>query len=217
MIYKKTKQGHFAYEEHLSILSPFYIARKALDREVKKFSHTESVLDVGSGGQPYRKYFNDYTSLERQGKSADYVYTTRFPFENKSFDTAICTQVLEHVFEPNSFLSEIRRVTRGRVLVTCPLIWGEHEQPNDYGRYTSFGLRHLMTKNGFKVVYQGKTCNNLSALFQIINTFIYSLTYKRRWTRILGKGICIPITLLGICFSGIKTDDIYLDNIIIAI
>ena len=33
-----------------------------------------------------------------------------------------------------------------------PLMWGEHEPPHDYYRYTRYGLRYLAEKVGFEVI-----------------------------------------------------------------
>jgi methionine biosynthesis protein MetW len=44
------------------------------------------------------------------------------PFEDDCFDLAVCIEVIEHLFEPQHALMEIRRVLRpgGRVIVTVP-------------------------------------------------------------------------------------------------
>jgi len=217
-MFRRTKQGCFWYDDNMffNILNPFYIARRGLKRAIESVKLDGKVLDVGAGSQPYKYLYKDYTSLEIEGKQADFNYTIRFPFGDKVFDSVLCTQVLEHVSEPNSFLSEIGRVTKGKILITCPLMWNEHEQPRDYMRYTSFGLRNLLLKNNFKIVEQRKIGGDLSAVFQLINVFIYSLTCNKRWTRIMGKIICVPFTLVGLSLSWIKTDDFYLDNLIVA-
>jgi methionine biosynthesis protein MetW len=47
---------------------------------------------------------------------------TDLPFEDASFDLVTCTEVLEHLFEPQNAVSEMVRVLRpgGRILVTVP-------------------------------------------------------------------------------------------------
>jgi ubiquinone/menaquinone biosynthesis C-methylase UbiE len=42
------------------------------------------------------------------------------PFPDRSFDLVVCTEVLEHVEDPAGALRELRRVSRGRLLVTVP-------------------------------------------------------------------------------------------------
>ena len=43
-----------------------------------------------------------------------------FPVENQEFDCAICIEVLEHIANPNSFLSEIARAIRQRAIFSVP-------------------------------------------------------------------------------------------------
>ena len=44
------------------------------------------------------------------------------PFEDGSFDTVLCTQVIEHVRTPNAVIAECARVLRpgGVLIVTAP-------------------------------------------------------------------------------------------------
>ena len=52
----------------------------------------------------------------RQSKPNEEV----FPVENQEFDCAICVEVLEHIANPNSFLSEIARAIRQRAIFSVP-------------------------------------------------------------------------------------------------
>lgn len=38
----------------------------------------------------------------------------------------------------------------GRLILTAPQSWREHEEPNDYFRFTRFGLRHLCKHAGLR-------------------------------------------------------------------
>lgn len=44
----------------------------------------------------------------------------KMPFEAGSFDYVICTEVLEHLPEPEKALKELMRVSTGRMLITVP-------------------------------------------------------------------------------------------------
>ena len=45
---------------------------------------------------------------------------TSIPFGDRSFDTVICTHVLEHVLDIRLAISELRRITRRRLIIVVP-------------------------------------------------------------------------------------------------
>jgi ubiquinone/menaquinone biosynthesis C-methylase UbiE len=76
------------------------------------------------------------------------------PCKDSSFDTVFSSQVLEHVPEPALMISEMGRVLRpgGLLILTAPHIWGIHEEPHDYFRFTRYGLSHLARKAGLQTL-----------------------------------------------------------------
>lgn len=94
----------------------------------------ESILDVGCGigafgrvlvpegydwtGCEVREDFCD--AVREVGLRAATVVGTTLPFEDASFGSAICIEVLEHIDDFNAFLAEIRRVVRRRVVFSVP-------------------------------------------------------------------------------------------------
>jgi len=44
----------------------------------------------------------------------------KLPFADRSFDTVVCTHVLEHILEFRQALSELRRVARRRLIIVVP-------------------------------------------------------------------------------------------------
>jgi len=215
-------------------LNPFYFARKELRLEIARFAPKMRgrLLDVGCGTKPYRTLFSaadKYDGLEidtpdnRIAKRADYFYDgNTFPFDDASYDGVICNQVLEHVFNPDRFLQEISRVLKpgGDLLLTVPFVWDEHEQPWDYARYSSFGLRGLLERNGFVVVEQRKTNADARVLFQLINAYLYKIlhTSNAKVNLVVCAVLMAPFTLLGIVLGKVLPDnpDLYLDQVVLA-
>jgi hypothetical protein len=71
-------------------------------------------------------------------------------------------------------VKEMYRVLKpgGKIMLTTPFIWNEHEVPYDYGRYTYFGLNHLFTKNGFNVVNQKRIVSGFTLFVVLISLYM---------------------------------------------
>ena len=215
------------------LVNPFYFARRGLLLAVRDLAPAihGRVLDVGCGNRPYESLFDssEYVGLEldtpenRQTKNADIYYDGKtFPIESGSFDVVVCNQVLEHVFEADAFIREIARVLKnnGRLLLTVPFVWDEHEQPRDFGRYSSFGLTALLIRNGFKVTDLRKTVSDIRAIFQMLNAYIFKKTCVRNpYVNLAGTLVFMaPLNILGTILSWItpRNADFYLDNVVLA-
>ena len=216
-------------------INPFYIVRKELRRAMVHLANQMhgKILDIGCGGRPYENIFThaseyigmEYDSPENQKrfKKIDAWYDGKhFPFQSESFDSIILTQVLEHVFNPDEFLSEISRVLRkeGMLLLSVPFVWDEHEQPRDYARYSSFGLTHLLNKHGFEIVEHIKTVPDIRVIFQLIGCYIHKRLawIESYWPRVFFYIILIsPFTIFGIIISKIlpQNKDLYMDNVVL--
>jgi SAM-dependent methyltransferase len=213
--------------------NPFYFSRRGLYHAILEYGPliTGKTLDVGCGQRPYEHLVasKKYIGLEldtpaaRTMKKADIYYTgKRFPFRKESFDSVMLNQVFEHVFNPEEFLQEVNRVMKrgGRLLLTVPFVWDEHEQPHDYARYSSFGIAWILKENGFAIIEQRKSVNDIGILFQLINGFIYKKvqTHNLILNHIFFFFLIAPFNILGSLMAKLtpKSDDLYLDNIVLA-
>jgi len=101
-----------------------------------------------------------------------------------------------------------------------PFVWEEHEKPYDYARYSSHGLHHLLSQNGFKVLTQEKLGTGASTLLQLIAAKLFELsTPLNRYLRLVFIVLFIsPITLTGLIISKIfpSPGNLYLDNFLVA-
>ena len=188
---------------------------------------TGLTLDVGCGRKPYERHCNSsaYFGLEIGGFApyADVCYTGGvLPFRDCAFDSLISTQVLEHVPDDHQFVNEIYRVLRpgGLVLLSVPFVWDEHEQPTDYRRYSSFGIRRLLEQHGFEILQHRKTVQDARFIFQIINTYVFKAC-KARNARINLWATLVLTTMsniLGVLAGWIlpSNADLYLDNVVLA-
>jgi SAM-dependent methyltransferase len=118
------------------------------------------VLDAGCGRRPYAEFYSDYTGLEfdrtRYADAPADVWGSgmELPFRDKAFATVFSSQVLEHVPEPWRMVAEMARVLEpgGHLILTAPHIWGLHEVPQDYFRFTCYGLEHLARRAGLQPI-----------------------------------------------------------------
>ncbi len=214
-------------------INPFYFVRKELAKHISDLAGciVGKTLDVGCGKKPYERLFSSsqYIGLEydtpenRASKNADFFYDGfSFPFTDNFFDSVVCNQVLEHVFTPDQFVSEIGRVLKdgGALLLSVPFLWDEHEQPTDYARYTSFGLKSLLNRNGFDVIEQRKTLTDIRVIFQMLNAYIYKLIMTRKGllNHLLVRLLTAPFNILGELMFWItpRNADLYMDNVVLA-
>jgi SAM-dependent methyltransferase len=86
------------------------------------------VLDIGPGNSPHpradvllEKRFEPDEAFEQRGKTSElktnlpvvYFEGEELPFRDGEFDYAICSHVLEHVYDVPAFLSEVFRISKG--------------------------------------------------------------------------------------------------------
>jgi SAM-dependent methyltransferase len=219
---------------------PFYFIRKGLYENILQLTPrlNGKLLDIGCGTKPYQDMcnVNEYIGLEiddegnRNHSYADVFYAGKaIPFDDNTFDSVLSSEVFEHVFNPDEFLQEVNRVTKmgGLFLITVPFIWAEHEKPYDYARYSSFGLKHILSKNGFEVIEHRKSGNGAELIFQLINHYPYGIVFPdnkyvakvlRSVSRLIRSIIRVPVNIIGLILSKVlpRNDDLYLNNIVLA-
>jgi SAM-dependent methyltransferase len=212
-------------------INPFFIARRGLYKNINSFSQQikGKTLDVGCGIKPYESLFasNQYIGLDIEQSGHDHSNSKvdvfydgkRIPFEDNEFDSIVCFQVLEHVFNPDEFLTEVNRVLKpsGVFLLALPFVWDEHEQPYDYARYSSFGLTYLLNKNGFEVIEFKKSVNNFGVIFQLVNAYVYKVFSKNIILKLFALLLTFPITVFGLIISLLlpSNNDLYLDSVVL--
>ena len=215
-------------------VNPFYFIRKELHRNIKSLApHLKGdLLDFGCGRKPYEQLFHvnkyigidmEQTGHEHKLSKVDVYYDGQhIPFKENTFDSVFCSEVFEHVFNLDEVLKEIHRVLipDGKILVTVPFCWHEHEVPYDFGRYTSYGIKHIMEKNGFKVLEYRKSGNFVRVNFQLwANYFFYLIKIRHKTVRyLLSMALTIPVNVVGallIPLFPINTT-LYFNNVVLA-
>ena len=214
------------------LVNPYFIVRYNILKGIKKLSSDFNggrLLDFGCGSKPYRSYFkvDEYIGLDtdnsghsHKNENIDVLYDgKKIPFDDNSFDYIFSSEVLEHVFTIDEIMHELNRVlkTNGKMLITLPFVWGEHEQPHDFARYTSFGLKSILEKNGFEILEHIKTTTYMETTFQILTSYLYNSIIPKGLRTILTLTLLAPINFIGIFLGKILPDDktYYLNNVIL--
>ncbi len=136
--------------------------RRFVERAARATPAGSVVLDAGAGDSRYRVLYRHarYVALDSCKVEKPYAGVGvigslgELPLASGTLDAVLCTQVLEHVSDPLGVLMELNRVLRsqGMLWLTAPLLNEEHETPQDFFRYTRFGLAQLLERAGFHVV-----------------------------------------------------------------
>lgn len=215
-------------------INPFYFIRKGLVNGIRRNSNrlNGKLLDFGCGSKPYKNLFNavSYIGVDvinrghpHEKEPIDVYYDGKgLPFKDEVFDSVFSSEVFEHIFNLEDVLYELKRVLKkdGLALFTVPFVWDEHEVPYDFGRYSSFGIKYLLEKNGFQIINLEKSTKFLETVFQLWNLYLYYKLYtKNKYLNILINILFIaPFTILGILISGVLPNNksLYHNNIVLA-
>ena len=117
------------------------------------------VLDFGCGVRPYERWFTD-AGAEYRGADIDHAHEITISADGKlgcgdgECDVVASFQVLEHVWDLDTYLGEARRVLKpgGALLLSTHGSWLYHPHPHDYRRWTAEGLQREVESRGFRMV-----------------------------------------------------------------
>ena len=125
------------------------------------------------------------------------------PFATAYFDNVISSEVLEHVLYPNEWLAEISRVIKpgGNFLLTTPFMFHEHEVPNDFGRYSYFGLKYILKTHGFTITEHRKAAPGAACIAIQWNVFWWKKLERLLGNKSVSLILAWPFILLGNMFG----------------
>jgi SAM-dependent methyltransferase len=177
------EMGHARYRDFSAVTrSRFDVTERLLAMYARG-----RVLDVGCGHMPFRdsvmRHAGSYEGLDVEARAegvtyiSDAVSMTGVP--RSAFDTVLCLEVLEHVPDPRAVLASIASVLKpgGMLVLTAPHLSRLHEEPHDYFRYTSHGLRALAQSAGLEVVELAGHAGLLSFLSHQLSTVVCGVTW----------------------------------------
>lgn len=230
---KYLKQQSFQPDLLSVAINPFYLIRSALCKAIKEAAPQLKgrLLDFGCGRKPYQNLFSvdEYIGVDiessghdHKNSEVDVFYDGKsIPFPDNYFDSVFCSEVVEHVFDPEIILPEILRVCKpgAKILMTVPFCWNEHEIPYDYARYSSYGLKYLLEKKGYRNIELRKTGSFVKVNFQL--WALYWFETMKGWGTTgyaLSMLLIFPINLIALLVSPLfpRNQTLYFNNVVIA-
>jgi len=214
-------------DEYL-VRTPFhsgYWVRKRLDEAIARHANLAHgrLLDIGCGTKPFEKLFvpfvDQYIGLEYspesgyRGNKADFCGDAAYlPLADESVDTILCTEVMEHVPDPERTIQEFARILTpgGTVITTAPFFYPIHDA-YDFFRYSPDGLKAIMERYGLTVEEVRPLSGTAVTLAALFNLYWYDIGFI--WTKWLYPlsivlrpilwFLCFLINLLGGLFEAI--------------
>lgn len=146
------------------------LTRVTLDRFIAAHGSTGRTLDLGAQNGPYAAHFPRRVAVDLQPSTHIHARADAhaLPFTEASFEVVLCTEVLEHLPEPQRAIDEMFRVLipGGRLLLTTRFLFPIHDAPHDYFRFTKYGLRYLLRR--FEDVHIEEETDAVGALAVLI-------------------------------------------------
>jgi SAM-dependent methyltransferase len=169
-------------------------ARISLDRFLSQYASERLTLDIGCGVSRYRNLFPNRWAIDvRLQYGVDVCADAHaLPFQDESFEIVLCTEVLEHVHNPQVMIDEAYRVLKrgGRCILSTRFCYPIHDAPNDLYRFTRYGLGHLFEK--WKIELLQEDTGELIAISTLLHFYVFKLN------GVLGfllKAIWLPLYL----------------------
>jgi SAM-dependent methyltransferase len=187
----------------------YHVSKFIIDSAKQYNNNYYKLLDVGAGHQPYKKYFDKciYESCDNKEVIEEVKYNIgdiehtfysdinkNIPQPDNSYDIILCSEVLEHVYNPSNTIKEINRVLKkdGILILTAPQCAGEHQLPHHYFNFSINGLRYLLENNNFKITSLRASCGIFHLAAHILNKIINKLFLNNN---LIFKIIFLPLEL----------------------
>jgi SAM-dependent methyltransferase len=124
------------------------------------------LADIGCADVPFYQYYKDLVTdnicidWEHSGSNLSYLdYNADINkglhfLKSNTFDTVLCTDVLEHINKPELLFSEMSRILKngGYLILGVPYLYWIHDPKYDFYRYTNHILKLYCQENNLDII-----------------------------------------------------------------
>lgn len=151
-------------------------------------SNMKKILDLGCGNKKYQVDGAEVIGIDISAKSnADLIYDLNqfpWPFESDEFDELICQDILEHLQDLPSVMTEIHRISKpeSKVKIRTPHYssYYAYNNPTHIHYFGYYAFDHFC-KYGFKVV---KKQLLFPRIWRILGLSAIFNRYPKRWEQL---------------------------------
>lgn len=149
----------------------FKSKRKLISEIIGNIRKDSVILDIGCGTGYNFVYFKHLSDSmigidiskeallfsKKYSKNIALANSETIPFKDKSMDIVMALDLIEHVENDDSVVSEARRILKnnGTFILTVPafnFLWSKHDEVfNHKRRYNKRQIEDLLARNGFKI------------------------------------------------------------------
>lgn len=166
-----------------------YYIDEFFNRHVFSIRKDSLVLDLGGNKIQKRGLFDieqfnfrvTYVNISAEKKPDVLADAANLPFGNNIFDVVICSELLEHLYDPERVLREVMRVLKpnGIFLITVPFLVPYHADPFDFGRYTDQYWKKVLNDVGFYHVNVERQGYFWSVLLDMLREYVIQMRIEQ--------------------------------------
>jgi SAM-dependent methyltransferase len=193
--------------------------RELCDAAVKRLAPelTGRVLELGAinpGRREFATNATEYLTTNLVGPVDLILDATKMDLPDQSVDGFLCESVIEHLPDPDSLISEVRRVLRvgGRFLLIAPWMYPFHGAPGDYYRFSEPALRAML--NGFHVVHSEPLGNFWTTASTSLQLKVSPWRPMAKWERAARIAAGAPLLALGLALREVGKVDRRVDDFV---
>lgn len=196
--------------------------RTLLDRYLSAHSDLMQgdVVDIGGKNENKRGDFRPLLSKVKSWRyvnidektNPDYCCSAdHIPVPDHAFDTAMFSEVLEHLERPEDVLKEIFRILKqgGVMICSMPFLFPIHGDPHDFQRWTETKIKKVLQEVGFLSI----SITPMGSTGSVIHDILF-VSFNKIQGRFLRRCSHFCLRLLRWCFYLLDTALISSENVV---